>query len=151
MFPILCVCLYLWYYVQQSMLCYVQRYSMPVVVVAWVSIVQFTQLGTTNIYHNSDEALNRYFCITLHLIGLSECWYNGEYENPDRTRLDQRSIFQGSKISCIIHILFWSPIALIHYPPCSNLAKNAIALNEEHKLTTAQQLKTLYNALYNKG
>ena len=42
-------------------------YSLPVVMVAWVSIVQSRQLDTyKHFYVYSHEALNGYFCITLH-------------------------------------------------------------------------------------
>ena len=52
-------------------------HSMPVVVVAWVSIVQSRQLGThKHFYVYSHEALNGYFCIALHFIGLCEGWYS---------------------------------------------------------------------------
>ena len=52
-------------------------HSMPVVIVAWVSIVQSRQLGThKHFYAYSHEALNGYFCITLHFIGLCELWYS---------------------------------------------------------------------------
>ena len=52
-------------------------HSMPVVIVAWVSIVQSRQLGThKHFYAYSHGALNRYFCITLHFIGLCEGWYS---------------------------------------------------------------------------
>ena len=41
-------------------------HSMPVVMVAWVSIVQSRQLVThKHFYAYSHEALNRYFCILL--------------------------------------------------------------------------------------
>ena len=66
----------------------------------------------------------------------------GKYEN--KTGPDQRSILQVSKINYIINILLlFDPL---HYLPSSNLAKNAIAVNEEHKLSTVQQsnqVKTL--------
>ena len=52
-------------------------HSMSVVIVAWVSIVQSRQLGThKHIYAYSHGALNGYFCITLHFIGLCEGWYS---------------------------------------------------------------------------
>jgi len=38
----------------------------------------------------------------------------------------------------------------MHYPSCSNLAKNAIAMNEEHELSTVQQSKILSNVIHNK-
>ena len=45
--------------------------------VARVSIVQSRQLGThKKIYVYSHKALNGYFCITLHFIGLYEDWYS---------------------------------------------------------------------------
>ena len=52
-------------------------HSMPVVIVAWVSIVQSRQLGThKHFYAYSHGALNGYFCITPHFIGLCEGWYS---------------------------------------------------------------------------
>ena len=43
-------------------------HSMPMVAVAWVSIVQSRQLGThKHFYLYSHEALNGYFCITPRL------------------------------------------------------------------------------------
>ena len=48
-------------------------HSMPVVIVAWVSIVQSRQLGThKHFYAYSHGALNGYFYITPHFIGLCE-------------------------------------------------------------------------------
>ena len=59
-------------FLQQHVDVFIAR-SMPVVIVAWVSFVQSRQLGThKHFYAYSYEALNGYFCITPHFVGLCE-------------------------------------------------------------------------------
>jgi len=62
----------------------------------------------------------------------------GEYENPDRTRPKVDSPSKQDYTYYTYFTVIWSPIALIHYPPCSNLVKNMIVMNEEHELSTVQ-------------